>query len=159
MANKVSNLLNGGIRLGKGIYASSTSTTIEPGLLVAETSSGSTTSGSVTVGLAASTGDVMGFAYGGRHQTYRPTSRVFAANEELTVVQGSGLVALSSDFFTGGSFPSSLPASLYSATNGLWSSAGTVKVGKALLIEQATQGTGGVGAQVPYCIVQFNIQP
>jgi hypothetical protein len=101
----------------------------------------------------------MGIAYGGRHQTYRPTTQVFAPNETVTVVQGSGLIALSSDFFTGGSFPIAMPASLYSGASGLWSSAGTVKVGKALEVVQATTASGGIGAQQPYCVVQFNIQP
>lgn len=159
MANKVANLLNGGIRFGKGVYAKSTATTIEPGLLVAQDSSGSNTSGSITVGLATTSGDVMGIAYGGRHSTYRPTSKVFAAGEPLTVVQGSGLIALSSDFFSGGSFPAAMPASLYTGSNGLWAATGSVKVGKALEVVQGTQASGGVGAQVPYCIVQFNIQP
>lgn len=151
------NLLNGGIRFGKNLKASVG--TIKPGNLVAQDSSGSNTSGSVTVSLAGTTGDIMGIAYGGRYQTYRPTSQTFAVNEPLTVIQGSGLFLLSSDLFTGGSFPASLPASLYAGASGLWSSAGTNKVGKALEILQATVASGGVGAQQSVCLVQFNIQP
>ena len=152
-------LMNGGIRYGKAVYVKSTTTTCQPGLLVAQDTSGSTTSGSVTVGLAGTTGDVMGIAYGGRNQQYRPTTKVFAANEAITVVFGSGVIELSADFFTGGSMPVALPAPLYAGTSGTWCTNGTVRVGKAIEIVQGTTATGGTGAQAPYCIVQFNIQP
>ena len=71
------NLLNGGIRFGKNVKTSVA--TVKPGMLVAQDSSGSNSSGSIAVSLAGTTGDVMGIAYGGRYQTYRPTSQTFAA--------------------------------------------------------------------------------
>ena len=151
------NLLNGGIRFGKNVKTSVA--TVKPGMLVAQDSSGSNSSGSIAVSLAGTTGDVMGIAYGGRYQTYRPTSQTFAAGEPLTVIQGSGLFLLSADLFTGGSFPAALPASLYAGASGLWSSAGTNKVGKALEILPARAQTAGVSTEQPVCLVQFNIQP
>jgi hypothetical protein len=152
-------LLTQGIRFGKSVSVNPAVTTMRPGMLVAQDSTGSNTSGSITVSLAGTTGDVMGIAYGGRYQTYRPTTEVFSPSETLTVVQGSGLFMLSSDFFTGGSFPATLPASLYAGANGLWSSAGTTKVGKCLEIQTAVAATGGVGTSQPVAVVQFNIQP
>jgi hypothetical protein len=150
-------LMQGGIRYGKAVYVKSTATTVQPGLLVAQDSSGSNSSGSVTVGLAAATGDCMGIAYGGRHSTYRPTTKVFSPNEPITVVNGQGIIGLSSDFFTGGSFPVALPAPLYQGASGLWNTSGTLRVGRALEVVQAPSAVAGTGLQVPYCIVQFNI--
>lgn len=159
MATYYASLQNGGIRFGKAVHVNVATTTLRPGMLVAQDSSGSNTSGSVTVSLAGATGDVMGIAYGGRNLTYRPTTQVFNGNDMITVVQGSGIFLLSSDFFAGGSLPIACPAPLYANANGLWGTSGTVKVGKALEIQQVIAATGGVGTQLPVCVVQFNIQP
>src|SRR3990172_9319363 len=99
MAAKVSQLLTGGIRYGKDVKTNGA--TIEPGLLVQLDSSGS------TVSLSGSSAALkpFGIAYGDRNQVYRPTTRVFATDEPLTVVWGTGMFLLSADFFAGGSLP------------------------------------------------------
>jgi hypothetical protein len=160
MATYYASLQNGGIRFGKALHVNVATTTLRPGMLVAQDTSGSNTSGSVTVSLAGTTGDVLGIAYGGRNLTYRPTTQVFNGNDMITAIQGSGIMLLSSDFFTGGSLPGNLPQVLYSGANGLWSTGpGSNKVGKALEIQQVVAATAGVGTTLPVAVVQFNIQP
>jgi hypothetical protein len=153
MATKVSQLLTGGIRYGKDIKTNGA--TIEPGLLVQLDSSGS------TVSLSGSTSATkpFGVAFGDRNQVYRPTTRVFADNEPLTVVFGTGMMLLSADFFDTGTLPAA-GAKLYGQTGGKWStSPNTVQVGDAIGTRVRTEPVGGIGANQNLALVRFNIQP
>jgi len=153
MAAKVSQLLTGGIRYGKDIKTNETN--IEPGLLVKLDTSGSTVS---TAG-SASANKPFGIAYGGRYKPYRPTTRVFDSGEPLTVIFGTGLFLLSSDFFAGGSLPSA-GAKLYSAQAGLWSTnAAGVQVGDTIGTRTRVEPVGGIGTTQNLSLVRFNIQP
>lgn len=153
MAAKVSDLLNGGIRYGKDLKTNGT--TIEPGLLVKLDTGGSTVS---TAGSAAAN-KPFGVAYGGRYKPYRPTTRVFATDEPLTVVFGTGLFLLSSDFFAGGTLPTA-GDKLYSAQSGLWSTnAAGVQVGDCVGTRIRSEAVGGTGANQNLSLVRFNIQP
>src|SRR3990167_168312 len=96
MAEKVANLITGGFRLGKELKTDGT--TIEPGLLVKLDSSGSTVS-------LATPSSVFGVAYGHRYAEYRPTTKVFADDEPLTVITADGEMLLSSHFFSCCSLP------------------------------------------------------
>jgi len=156
MAAKVSQLINGGIRNGKELKTNGA--TIEPGLLVKLDTSGS------TVSLAGVDGAVFGFAYGNRYQPYRPTTRVFATNEPLTVVWGQGELLLSADFFAGGTLPVAGDP-LYSGASGLWSVAETAgsALGKlkadVVKIVTRMEPVGGVGSSQNLAHVRFSIVP
>lgn len=151
MANQViANLLAGGHRDGKS-FKSSVEGTIQPGLLVKQDSGGST----VSLGSPSS---VVGFAYGLRYMVYRPTSKLFAIDEPLTVVWGLGEVLLSSDFFSGGSLPAA-GDTLYAQANGLWGMSGSAKVGKCIKREPYVDPSGGTGTAVSLARVRFEIIP
>jgi len=149
MPDKVANLIAGGERLGKELKTDGT--TIEPGVLIKLDTSGS------TVSLANST-TVFGIAYGHRYGVYRPTTKVFADDEPLTVVWGEGEFLLSSDFFTGGSLPAT-GDNLFVQSTGLWGMQGATKVGKCIGIRTRTEFTGGTGANQNLAHVQFHIVP
>lgn len=149
MAAKVSQVITSyAERLGKNLKTNGA--TIEPGLLVKLDSSGSTVS-------LASAASVFGMAYGGRYSVYRPTTRVFADSEPLTVIWGTGEALLSADFFTGGSLPNSGDL-LYAAANGLWDVSGSVKVGQAVQTVSRTEPVSG-GTSQNLAHIRFNIQP
>src|SRR3990167_6741251 len=150
MAAKVSNLIAGSQRLGKELKTNGAA--IEPGLLVLLDSSGS------TVSLNTVNNNTLGIAYGNRYQPYRPTTRVFATDEPLTVVWGEGEMLLSSDFFSGGSLPVAGDL-LYAQASGLWGMQGSAKIGHTLAIRTRTEPTSGVGASQNLAHVRFNIVP
>jgi hypothetical protein len=153
MAAKVSQLLNGGIRYGKDIKTSTTG--IEPGMLVQLDSSGSTVSAS---GSSAAL-KPFGIAYGNRYMPYRPTSRVFASGEPLTVIWGTGLMLLSADFFAGGTLPAA-QTKLYGGNAGLWTtSVWANQVGDVIGTRTRIEPVGGVGSSQNLAVVRFNIQP
>lgn len=152
MTVHVFELLTGGIRDGKQYY-SVPDGTIEPGDLIKIDSGGS----GASLGTAA---NIDGFAYGGRNQTYKPTTKFFAAGELLTRVWSVGEALLSSDFFSGGSLPNPNDG-LYAAANGLITStpAGGVKVGKMKLVVPRTVPTGGTGSTQNLAHIEFSILP
>ena len=153
MAAKVSQLLTGGIRYGKDVKTNGAA--IEPGLLVQLDSSGS------TVSLSGSTAATkpFGIAYGDRNQVYRPTTRVFATNEPLTVVFGTGMFLLSADFFDTATLPA-VGAKLYGQVNGTWSTSPNAnQVGDAVGTRVRVEAVGGTGANQNLSLVRFNIQP
>lgn len=150
MAAKVSNLIAGGERLGKELKTNGA--TIEPGLLVKLDSGGS------TVSLNTVNNNPLGIAYGNRYNTYRPTTRVFANDEPLVVVNGYGEMLLSSDFFTGGSLPAAGDL-LYAQASGLWGMQGSAKVGHCVGIRTRTEPVNGTGSSQNLAHVRFNIVP
>lgn len=151
---KVSQLLNGGIRYGKDVYAGAAS--LEPGLLVKLQTGGSTV---VTAGSAAAN-KPFGFLWGNRHRPYTPTTRVFDSGEPVTVIFGVGIVALSADFFDGGALPAALDKLYAAETGGLWTKSITAnQVGDCIEIVSRTEATAGVGASQNLAVCRFNIQP
>lgn len=154
MAAKVSQLLNGGIRYGKDIYAGAAS--LEPGLIVKLGTGGST----VTTAGSAAANKPFGFLIGNRHRPYAPTTRVFDNGEPVTVVHGQGIVALSADFFDGGALPAALDKLYAANTGGLWTNAVTAnQVGDVIEITTRTEPVGGVGASQSLAICRFNFVP
>lgn len=155
MAAKVCQLLNGGIRYGKdGLKTAAAS--YEPGLLVKIDTSGST----VTTSGSAAANKPFGFLWGNRLRVYTPLSRVYDSGEEVTVVTGQGLVALSADFFAGGSLPVT-GDKLYNAQAGLWSTnaAGSNVIGDVIEIKARVEPVSGVGASQNLAICRFNFTP
>lgn len=131
---------------GSGIY---------PGLLVQLDSTGSTVS---TSGSTAAT-KAFGIAFGSRYQPYRPTSQTFATGEPITVVMGTGMVLLSTDFFSEGALPA-VNDKLYSYTGGKWTkSPNAVQVGDCIGVKVWTVPVGGVGTTQNVALCRFNIQP
>lgn len=150
MAEKVANHIAGGLRLGKELKTNGA--TIEPGMLVKLDASGS------TVSLNTVNNNPLGIAFGHRYIVYRPTTKVFATDEPLTVINGNGEMLLSSDFFTGGSLPAAGNL-LYAQASGLWGMQGSAKVGLCLGIRTRVEATGGTGTSQSLAHVEFNIVP
>jgi len=124
---------------------------IQPGDLVQLDSSGST----------ASLGDasnVFGIAFGHRYSVYTPTTKVFATDEPLTVLWGTGEALISVDFFSSGSLPAAKDT-LYGAASGLWATSGSVKVGDVIGLQAMIMPTGGTGESQSLAHVRFNIEP
>ena len=156
MGQKIFQLLdnNPTIQFGKGIYTAPGQTAVEPGLLVTRTSGS-------TVSLCGTTDLPMGFAYGLRYATYRPTTVVFGAGEAITVLKGQGLALVSSDFFNGGTLPVS-GNTLYNGALGVMNpqaASGAYKVGTCLRVEPYTQFTGGTGTAQTVALIEFDIRP
>lgn len=153
---KVSQITNGGNFWTKELKTNSAVSTIEPGLLVALDTSGS------SVSLAAATGTPpLGIAYGNRPGIYTPTSRVFGADEPLVVVWGDGEIMLSLDFFTEGSVPAApYPQKLYAGANGKFTlTAGSFVVGDVIGKRTRTAQESGLGAAQDLAIVRFRLVP
>lgn len=150
MSQIVFQVISGGERDGKEIKTNGAA--IRPGYLVKLDTSGS------TVSLNTINNAPYGFAYGGRHSVYGPTTQVFATDEPLTVVWGVGEALLSSDFFTGGSLPA-VGDKLYPQASGLLGSQGANKVGDVLGIRAVTEANSGTGASLNVVHIRFNIQP
>lgn len=143
-----------GIRFGKDLKTNGSG--IFPGLLVQLDSTGSTVS---TSGSTAATRP-LGIAFGSRYQPYRPTSQTFATNEPITVIFGTGLVLLSTDFFSEGSLPTTPMTKLYSYTGGKWTiSPNAAQVGDYLQTKVWTVPVGGLGTSQNVALCRFNIQP
>jgi len=152
MAQKIFQLLDNQptIVFGKGVYTAEAS--IEPGLLVVRTSGS-------TVSLCDPTDKPFGIAYGLRYSPYRPTTVAFDSGEAMVILEGRGLVLMSSDFFTSGVLPQS-GDTLLTGTNGLWNpqaASGTYKVGTCLRTQPYTQFTGGTGTAQTVALVEFDI--
>jgi hypothetical protein len=142
---------SGNILFGKALFANGT--TIQPGLLCALDSGGS------TVSLCGSQGTPFGFAYGQRYGVYNPTTSIFANGEALTVVKGRGMALMSTDFFSSGSFPSSNATALYTAANGLLGETSTneTQVATYIRTESLTEPVAGVGTSQSLALVEFDI--
>lgn len=144
---------NESIRFGNDIKTNGSG--IYPGLLVQLDSTGSTVS---TSGSTAAT-KAFGIAFGSRYQPYRPTSQTFATAEPITLIMGTGLVLLSTDFFSEGSLPS-VNDKLYSYTGGKWTkSPNAAQVGDCIGTKVWTVPVGGVGTTQNVALCRFNIQP
>jgi hypothetical protein len=139
--------VSGGERFGKKLYAGSA--TIEPGILV-RLASGS------LLGIASASDAPFGFAYGLRYSPYRPTSKFFAAGEELAVVHGVGKVLASPEFFIAGTAPAD-NSLLYSAAGGLMDVTGTFKVGRVIRTEVRVDPSGGTGTNQNVTLIQMNL--
>ena len=123
---------------------------IRPGLLL------DLATGGVTVAKCANDGVPFGFAFGARSIKYAPTTEVFDSGEVVSAVQGTGLVAMGSDFFSSGSIPTTADAIVYAADDGLLTATpGTVKVGRVIQSKSRTI----VGGTENVVVIRFNIQP
>lgn len=123
---------------------------IQPGILV------KLESGGQTVKKCGAADTPFGFAYGARALIYAPTTAVFAIGEPMSVVQGSGLALMSSDFFTSGSGDwATEDAILYAAADGKLSTSGSTKVARVIQTKSRTV----VGGPENVALVRFNIQP
>lgn len=122
---------------------------IRPGLLL------DLVAGGVTVAKCANDGVPFGFAFGARSIKYAPTTEVFDSGEVVSAVQGTGLVAMGSDFFTSGSIPTTADAEVYAGDGGLLATSGTVKVGRVIQSKSRTI----IGGSENVVIIRFNIQP
>jgi len=143
------------IIFGKKLTTSSSG--IEPGILVAlDTETAGDAVAGETVSTSGSTSTVFGFAFGARTLEYTPTTKVYDIGEAVSVVQGTGVAAMSSDFFTSGSGDWATPdAVLYAANGGKLSTAGSVKVGRLIRTKDRTI----VGGGETIALIRFNIQP
>jgi len=124
---------------------------IQPGFLV------KLDDGGETVTLCDKGDTPFGFAFGARAIKYAPTTPVFDLGEVLSVVQGSGLALISSDFFTSGSGFADEDDALYTANDGKLGivDGGATKVARMIRTKSRTlvSGTENVA------LIRFNIQP
>jgi len=130
---------------------------IEPGILVTldTATSGDAVAGE-TVSTSGSTSTVFGFAFGARSLVYMPTTKVYEIGEAVSVVQGTGVAAMSTDFFTSGSSDWATPdAVLYAAESGKLSTTGSVKVARLIRTKSRTI----IGGSENIALIRFNIQP
>lgn len=136
-------------RNGYNLFVASGVTTMEPGLLVKQTSGSEVGLANVSV--------AHGIAFGGRTLKDRPTTRVFSAGEEVVMVWGKGIIELSSDFFTSGTLPSA-GSPVNAGSNGLWDATGGSKVvGRCIQQRTVRQPTGGTGSNITVARIAFDI--
>lgn len=122
---------------------------IQPGLMVRLQSDG-------TADLSEANERPHGFAFGDiGAREYRPIKSVFAVGDELTVLMGSGLVAMSVDFFSSGSLPA-VGNQLYSGANGKMATSGSYKVAECIATKTAYEPIAGVGSATSVVIVRYN---
>jgi len=131
--------------------------TIEPGLMV------TLDSGGRTVTLATASGSKpFGFAYGLRTpHVYAPTSATYASGEAVNVVIGHGLAAVSADFFTSGSLPTEAAyRALYSGAGGKLDLAANAlgPVARLVDIKSWTAPSGGTGTSENVAFIQYDFQ-
>jgi hypothetical protein len=137
-----------GIRYGKqGLTTGEAS--IVPGLLVTlETDN--------TLDIATAADKPDGFAFGDiGAREYRPTKTAFAVGDELTLLTGSGMAAVSVDFFSSGSLPA-VQNDLYSAAAGKIATSGTYKFGRCVDLITMYAPTGGTGTATSVAVIRFN---
>lgn len=125
---------------------------IEQGLMVVLGSTGR------TVTLAAASGSrADGVAFGHRSQVQFPTTQVFDNGEELNVLMGSFVAAVSADFFASGSLPTETDYRiLYQGASGKLALGGTIAVAKLIDIVPWNKATGGTGTTENVAIVRYN---
>lgn len=122
---------------------------IEPGLMVRIQSDG-------TADLAGADERPHGFAFGDiGAREYRPIKSEFEEGEELTVLMGQGLVAMSVDFFSSGSLPSASDV-LYSGASGKMATSGSYKVAECLDTKTAYEPIAGTGSATTVAILRYN---
>lgn len=137
-----------GIRYGKEGLAAGEANMI-PGLLGVIQSDN-------TVDLASASTRPDGFVFGDiGAREYRSTKTAFAVGDEITLLTGQGMAALSADFFSSGSLPSA-GAALYSGANGKLATSGSYKVAECWYVKTAYAPTGGTGTGTNVAIVRFN---
>lgn len=155
MSTSVFSLLQKGGSIVYGLDLTTNGAAIKPGLLVIRDATGD------TVSLAGATGSApFGFAYGNRDLVYAPTTKTYANAEAVSVLSGSGLVAVSADFFSSGSLPAEIAGqnSVFAAASGLLNNnlTGANQIGRIINLTTMTDGTGGTGASVQVAIIQFD---
>lgn len=155
MATRVFNLMNGGIRYGNTLKLPS-SGTYYPGLFVKLDTTGSTVS---TSGSTAAL-KPYGFLFGDRHLAYRPTTRNYGADEQVTVVAGTGYVNMSVDLFDEAVLPTVPGTKIYAAASGKWTANVTAnQVGVYIQTAPRMEAVGGVGQSQNLAVIFFNIVP
>jgi len=154
MAAKVFQLMNGGIRYGKGLKTSTSG--YYQGLMAKLDTSGSTVT---TSGSAAAT-KPFGFLFGLRYREYRPASQTYDSGEEVVLVTGQGFAAMSVDFFDEAALPSTPGTAIYASQSGKWTTNVTAnKVGTYVQTVKRTEPVGGTGALQSLAVVMFHFEP
>lgn len=156
MANSVFQIIDDSGATYNGNDLTTSVATVKPGLLVVKDV------GANTVSLAAASGSApLGFAFGARDLTYRPTTRTLATGEQVVVVSGHGYALVSEDFFASGSIPADAagPRTLFAAANGLMDWSGTNKVARLVSVKTVQDPTGGTGTSHNLAEIEFNVVP